>query len=237
MKFVYEYRTRENVPKNGTIDAPTRDDVYAALKARGIRPSRVVEAPGIANKLFGKGKRWIAIAVLLLVSLSLFFSLRTTKMEIAEMNLFEDRAQLFGDPVVIRECEASAWTNAFTVAFDQYLARYAIPGRSVEPIVVVPPSAEEATRFVEIGEKELAEIAQMKRMVNGMKRELAVYLKAGGTVGGYMKRLVIRQKAERGIFEAAKRAILRAKDHAVWKEKNAELRAMGLPMVELPEED
>lgn len=236
MRFIYEYRTSDNVLQTGTIDAVTRDEVYAALKERGIRPSRVTEAPGLANKLFGKGKRWIAIAILLLVSLSLFFSLHTTKKEIAESNLFEERAQLYGDPVVIRECEDAGWTNAFDVAFDRYLARYAIPGRKVEPLDVIPPTVEESVRLATIDEKDLTEVAQMKRMVNGMKRELAEYLKAGGSLASYIKRLDIRQQAERGVFESAQRQIQRVKDAAVWKEKNAELRAMGLPMVELPEE-
>lgn len=64
MKFVYEYRTSDNVRHNATVSAPDRDAAFARLKARGIRPSRLEDAPGFFNKLFGKGKRWIAIAVL-----------------------------------------------------------------------------------------------------------------------------------------------------------------------------
>lgn len=246
MKFEYEYRTSDNVPHRGTITASTKEAAYDALKAQGIKPGKVWEAPGFFNKLFGKGKRWIAIAVLcalcLVISVVSYFalheaqtSLQQAKNTILEASLFEDRAQLFGDPVVIRECEEAGWTNAFTRVFDVYLAQYAIPGRNVDPLVVAPPSVEEAIQFVEIGEKDLAEIAQMKRMVNGMKLELKDYLAAGGSIGAYMKRLSIRQRAERGVFETAQRAILRSRDHATWKEKNAELRAMGLPMVELPE--
>ena len=37
---------------------------YAALRAQGIKAGHVDEAPGVFNKLFGKGKRWMAIAVL-----------------------------------------------------------------------------------------------------------------------------------------------------------------------------
>ena len=64
MLFNYEYRTSGNEPRRGSLRARTRDDVYAELKARGIRPSRVFEAPGFLNKLFGKGKRWLAILAL-----------------------------------------------------------------------------------------------------------------------------------------------------------------------------
>lgn len=246
MKFVYEYRTSDNVPHRGTIAASTKEAAYDTLKAQGIKPGKVWEAPGFLNKVFGKGKRWIAIVLLTLVSVGLLCLLFKTSKQIAETNeqlavnelesMCEDRAQLFGDPVVIRECEECSWTNVFAATFDVYLAQYAIPGRSVEPCVVAPlPTNEEATQLVEIGEKDLVEIAQMKRMVNGMKRELGEYLADGGTLASYMNRLNIRQRAERGVYETAQRQILRAKDYATWKEKNAELRAMGLPMVELPE--
>lgn len=238
MKFNFEYRSSDNVLQRGTIAAPTRDAAYAALRARGIRPSRVTDAPGFFNKLLGKGKRWIAIVILMSVSASLLFALRIAKRDVAGAALFEDRAQLYGDPVVIGECENSFWTNVFTSAFDCRLAQYAVPGKmpvlkgEFKDIRLGP--GEDPTSFVSLADNDLAEIAQMKRMVNGIKRELAEYLAAGGTVGLYMKRLDIRQRAERGIVESARQQIVREKDHSVWKVKNAELRAMGLPMVELP---
>lgn len=64
MKFNYEYRTSDNKLHGGVVCAASREDAFTALKARGINPARVVEAPGFFNKLFGKGKRWIAIGVL-----------------------------------------------------------------------------------------------------------------------------------------------------------------------------
>ena len=64
MKFNYEYRTSDNKLHGGVVRAASRDDAFAVLKARGIRPGRVTEASGVFNKLFGKGKRWIAIVAL-----------------------------------------------------------------------------------------------------------------------------------------------------------------------------
>lgn len=46
--------------------AANRDEAFAALKSRGIRPIRVIDSPGFFNKLLGKGKRWTAIVVLAL---------------------------------------------------------------------------------------------------------------------------------------------------------------------------
>ena len=64
MKFNYEYRTSDNRLHEGVIRSANREEAFAVLKARGIRPGRVVEAPGFFNKLFGKGKRWLAIVFL-----------------------------------------------------------------------------------------------------------------------------------------------------------------------------
>lgn len=243
MKFDYEYRTSDNVLQRGALVAPTRDAAYATLKERGIRPSRVTESPGLINKLFGKCKRWIAIGILLISCLALWYSLHDARSTEYEARLYEDRAQLYGDPVVIADCESAGWTNVFTSAVDCHLAAYAIPGKSVKAaapsslLLATDALSDALTTPVRVSENDLAEIAQMKRMVNGMKREIAEYLAAGGTLKSYFKRLEIRQKAERGIFETTQRQIMRSKDHDLWRQKNAELRAMGLPMVEPPTEE
>ena len=66
MKFNYEYRTSDNKLHNGVVRAANRDDAFAVLKSRGIRPIRVIDSPGFFNKLLGKGKRWTAIVLLAL---------------------------------------------------------------------------------------------------------------------------------------------------------------------------
>ena len=242
MKFIYQYRTPDNKQHRGVVRAASKDAAYATLKAQGIKPGRVEEAPGFFNKLFGKGKRWLAIAALAIVAAVAVAvaekSRRTVENERTEQ-MFEERAQLYGDPVVIGECEACGWTNVFATAFDCILAQYAIPGRTVAKSVVHDSvgGGDDLTAPIEIAESDLREIAQMKRMVNGMKRELAEYLKDGGSVRGYLKRLDIRQRAERGIFETIQRELLRTKNPGEWKTKNAELRDRGLPMVENPADD
>lgn len=239
MKFLYQYRTPDNKQHRGVIRAASKEAAYAALKANGIRPGRVDEAPGFFNKLFGKGKRWTVIAVLgiaLGVSLSVAFRMRRNAVRTIRESMFEDRSQLYGDPVVIGRCEGGGWTNVFADAFDLALARYAIPGR----LVVSGPVPVKSVKMVEpldIGDDELAEVAQMKRMVNGIKRELAEYLSDGGTVSGFFRRLDVRQRAERGFYETARFQILGSKDPVFQNRKNAELRAMGLPMVATDSQD
>ncbi len=75
LKFIYEYRTSDNKLHSAVINAASRELVFSTLKAQGINPSKVIEAPGLLNKLFGKGKRWIAIGVLALAFILSLFAL------------------------------------------------------------------------------------------------------------------------------------------------------------------
>lgn len=46
MRFSYVYRTSDGVRHEDMIEAATRDDAFAALRARGIRPMKVVSLSG-----------------------------------------------------------------------------------------------------------------------------------------------------------------------------------------------
>ena len=237
MKFVYQYRTPDNRLHRATVRAASKEAAYALLKARGVNPGRVEEAPGFFNKLFGKGKRWLAIAVLALVAAALAVVLLENRRVASEQDLYEDRSQIYGDPFVLSECEAAGWTNVFASAFDCHLARYAVPGKRAEAVFAVGRLPVPSLEPSPVSPSDLAEIAQMKRMVNGIKRELSEYVAAGGTVEKYLWRLNIRQQAEVGILTRTRQELLRTDDPAVWRRRNSELRAMGLPMVEMPDDE
>lgn len=64
MRFDYEYRTRENELKRGSISASSREAVFATLKRQGINPSRVKLADGVLNAIASLGKRTLAIVLL-----------------------------------------------------------------------------------------------------------------------------------------------------------------------------
>ena len=66
------------------VNAPSLDAAYKLLKSQGIKPGRVVEAPGFFNKLFGKGKRWLAIGALIVVAAVLALLLWDAEEMVAE---------------------------------------------------------------------------------------------------------------------------------------------------------
>ena len=230
MRFLYQYRTSENELRHGVVRASDRDSAFAALKAQGIRPSKVEEAPGLLNKLFGKGKRWMAIVVLaLLAAIGWWLAVSERDPD------WEERSQIYGDPVLIKELSADNWAAVFANEGDWFLAAYAVPGRAVTDILPPKDAALAMKGSISIKEDDGEVVRKMKRIVNGMKREMREYVRDGGTPEGYFRRLAIRQKAEAQVLAGAERALKNESDPAKWAERNRQLQAMGLPMLE-PEE-
>ena len=250
MKFVYQYRTSGNEVKRGEIAAPDRESAFQALKAQGIKPARLEEAPGIFNKLFGKGKRWIAIFGLLAALAAACFVILSMNDEMTYA--FEERAQLFGDPFVLKKLSANGWRESFPDEGNAWFARHAIPGVTcdcdkeelralrqgrAEPILGTEPIA--------IAKSDPDELAKMKRMINCMKREFARYMEAGGSEAQYRIECETRLSVEHQIFERVSSALkslekkLTPENHPqiekAWDGKNELLRSMGLMTIPMPE--
>ena len=257
MKFLYEYRTKDNIRHEGVINAASREAAFDALRSQGIKPGRLWEAPGLMNKIFGQGKRWIAIFVLGVVVLLMMVYLGVEKVQASVDSRFLERSQIYGDPAFLGLCEAKGWSNVFADEGECFLARFAQPGRKVElpdgqlsgDAAKLLESALTAgvDRYLELQAGDSEEVVKIKRIVNGMKRELAEYIASGGTVNVYIERLIERQKIERTIFESARNELLqleqRGRDEAArpaiilkWNEKNKLLRDMGLMPIPLPQE-
>ncbi len=226
MKFVYTYNSSDNLRHEDVISASSRDEAYALLRKRGIRPIRVIDAPGVMNKLFGKGKRWIAIVLLLLMVLALaVVSIRyktkiSTTEELIEAQeveqsakkvIFESRAQVYGDPSVLQAIAVRNYKDVSEDLGDQFLAKFAQPGAAFE----LPATKKERQEIVDaiersvnadiiISDDDSLEVAKLKRIVNGMKVELRSYIEKGGTAELYIVRLIERQKIEHGIYENIK---------------------------------
>lgn len=242
MKFLYEYRTPDNAKHNGVICASDREAAYAALKQKGIKPSRFAEAPGFFNKLFGKGKRWIAIGALGILCAVLAVIIRSTP-KYAEIDSTARRHPI-GDAEVIDRGIRTGWASVFPEEGERFLASFAVPGT---PAGLRSTTEEEVkaalSRKIEVSADDSIEARQIKSMVEGMKRELREFLADGGTVKQYGRRLVQRQEAEIGYYHRAKAAVDAAvkdgkSDAAIAElldKHNASLRRMGIRPVILPQ--
>ncbi len=254
MKFIYEYRTSDNAKHRAVVSAVSREAAFAALKEKGIRPSSVVEAPGFFNKLFGKYKRWLAIAVLLTAVFGLVVALMRSESPGGPDDVVYatadgranpiERRQIWGDAAVIEQAAGTHWRMLFRNPAERLLALFAQPGYLLKDFPPVPESihadfdAALESRLV-IHPSDLDEYKQMKCIVEGMKDELRAYIKEGGTLDGYLKRLVRRQREESDFIERAKKEldgrIERGEDgFAAWQEINRLLREQGLKSIPLP---
>lgn len=243
MKFLYEYRTKDNELKNGSISAATRDAAFQTLKASGIRPARMIEAPGVLNKILGRGKRWLVIAVLGVLCLVLIAIIRSMPSTYTSLDTAA-RRQVIGDIAVIEKGIRTGWADVFAEEGERFLASFAIPG---VPAGQRNTNEEEVRRAlnrrIEVSKDDTIEARQIKLMVEGMKQELRNFLAKKGTIVEYGQRLVQRQEQEVGYYQRAKREIEEGKKAGMgedalenlWEKRNAELRALGIKLVAFPE--
>lgn len=256
MKFLYTYRTPDNKQHRASIKAASKEAAYAALKAQGIKPGHVDEAPGFFNKLFGKGKRWIAIGVLCAlcaVLCAVVYTQGTRHEARGTIDAFLDsptRRQVIGDTAVIERGIATGWADVFALEGERFLASFAVPGvpagqRSTteeEIKKVLSSDSSLVPHPASLGSDGL-EARQIRAMVEGMKEELREFLADGGTIVEYGKRLVQRQEVEIGYYNRAKAEIEASKKAGahetaildLWTKRNASLRRMGIKLLPMPE--
>lgn len=250
MRFLYEYRSPDNAKHSGTIDAADKNAVYAELKKRGIRPSRVEEAPGFFNKLFGRGKRWIAIAVLALLCVALSIVVGRGVLTAPQLSIVEAtfdspvRRQLIGDSAIIEKGIRTGWLDVFPEEGERFLAGFALPGQPPAMTRIVESNLVAAVnRKIEPTPDDTIEARQLKAIVQGMKDEIRAYQVEGGTLAKYCVRLIRRQQQEIGYYQRAENEIERAKKdkmpanelEALWEKRNAALRVLGIRLVPMGE--
>ena len=253
MKFIYEYRTPDNAKHNGVICASDSETAYAALKKQGIKPSRFSEAPGLFNKLFGKGKRWMAIGFLAAVAVVLAVgrsrtppsSLPTSVDAVLDSTT---RRQPIGDLAVIDEGIRTGWADVFDLEGERFLASFAIPGTHPAMRVTTEEALMKALAQKPAGlssEPVSIEARQIRAMVEGVKHELREFLAAGGTISSYGRKLVRRQEDELAYYRRAKNEVdsalrngeAREDVERLLRKNNAALRKMGIRPVVIQSEE
>jgi hypothetical protein len=150
--------------------------------------------------------------------------------------------------------------GAFTSPAERLLARFAEPGRTVPADAAANPGDDEfreaLRRPVRIASTDFTEVVDLKRIVAGMKREMAAYLAGGGTVEQYLLELVKRQRLEISYRDNAEKRLAEmlapggdAADasanqprsgakkaaYAYWLKANASLKSMGIYELPLPD--
>ena len=237
-KFHYFYQSKANENLDGWIAAKSRDDAYAQLRKVGIKPYKVVGKDPLA------WKRWTAIAVLAaaLAGTYAWLALRPAPSIPEEPSV---RHQIYGAESVIRNGMATEWAVCGLDTGEKFLARYAQPGLKV---AYVRPTAETAAAVdkslesrLAVADGDLIEYRQLKEIVESIKDELRRYKSQGGRTEGFLERLQERQSQEVAYYLAANQELENAKTtmsddelYNLWAAKNAELRAIGLPMLKDP---
>ena len=165
MTFTYAYKTSDGTRHEAAMEASSREEVFVALRAKGIKAIKVVAADGskangaqsapLAGGKVERLNRWksaivVGITLLIISVLVLLASprLRATLFSAVTNNnsasssaaipLTSPRHQIYGDPVIMGEFERGRFTDVFSRPGDCRLAWFAQPGRLMAPKELSP---------------------------------------------------------------------------------------------------
>lgn len=264
MKYVYAYKTSDGVRHEDSMDAASREEVFAALRARGIKAIKVVAADGTkANgEVRGVRKRVVALSVVAtamvvgaaMYALSIGNGGRAVRPAAAggtAAATVRNARPLARQTINGDRRRIAAAAAAFTNAAERFMAAFAEPGRPIPDFRGKRPADEEfisATNSpIGVADNDFTEAADLKRIVARIKNDLRAYLSDGGTVAGYVDELVRRQKLEISYRDKAERKLARmtspealgkrgkSEAYEYWLKANAQLNSMGIYPLPLPD--
>ena len=255
MTYTYAYKTSDGVRHEGSMNASSREEVFTILRARGIRPIKVVAADGSkanGEKEEARRKRALALrlatvaALVVLASLASFLSLKS----LVARNVppgpatATPRHQIYGDPATMESFERGEFGDALPREGDRLLAVFAQPGRLMcargadprrlsqtqsDSFAAYVASELATEKDVPLADDDSREARELKQIVNGMRQEMREYLANGnGTPRSYWRRLNERTLQEAQIYERTRRELESEKSSEAWERKNDALRRLGL---------
>ena len=261
MKYTYAYKTSDGVRHEDSMNAASREEVFAQLRKHGIKAIKVVAADGSkANgEVRGVRKRivaaLVALAALVVGVVAFFSGTHTAAFVAANPVTVSPRHQIYGDPAIMEAFERGDFGDVFSRDGDKMLAIFAQPGKlmcakGVNPRRLGMVNGQLGTVFDHYSKTELfpdkdiavstddsREVRELKQIVNGMRDEMRAYLANGnGTPHSYWRRLNERTLEEMRIYDRTKRELENEKSSEVWEQKNEALRTLGLRTIPLPEE-
>lgn len=253
MRYTYAYKTSDSIRHEDSIEAGSRDEVFALLRERGIRPIKVIAADGSKANGENRGVRKRAVAALVAlvaIGVGVFAYLQGTRSGEALARSSEasaPRHQIYGDPAVMQGFERGEFEGVLSREGDRLLARFAQPGKFMGAKSLTPTEMATFAAYAEanlaaaydvsISDADSREVRELKQIVNGMREEMREYLANGmGTPRSYWRRLNERTTQEAQIYERTRRELENETDADVWEQKNDALRRLGLLTIPNPNE-
>ena len=261
MRYTYAYKTPDGVRHEDSMNAVSREEVFAELRKRGIKAIKVVASDGSkANgEVRGVRKRVVAVIALgvgIAVGLVAYLGgARSSIVAAANPETMSPRHQIYGDPATMEALERGDFRNVLSREGDQMLAIFAQPGKlmcakGANPRRWVTGNGEQGTVFEAYAKDELSadkdiqiaandprEIRELKQIVNGMREEMRGYLANGnGTPRSFWRRLNERTLSEIQIYERTRRELEKETRPEIWEQKNESLRILGLRSIPTPSE-
>lgn len=273
MRFTYTYRSSDGQRHTAEIEAESRDAAFATIRRElGVKPIKVVAAEGPPPQVMPKrvpSRVLLAVvgAVFVVVGVVVWFLVRgggqsgahpetiTVNTPHGPMTL-SVAAQLPRQAIPGDRQRIEKALESFKHPAERLLARFAEPGRAVVALEGERPTQAEFAAClrdpVRIASTDFTEVVDLKRIVTGMKREMAAYIAGGGTADQYIAELEKRQRLEISYRENAEKrlgellAAPQADDragarpslkaaYAYWLKANAQLQAMGIYPLALPD--
>jgi len=206
MHFTYTFKTSDGTRRRGAIDAASRDEAFAALRADGIRPIRMVTTEReTVNGGKGYGKRVVAMAAVLAAVLAGLSGYLFSGRQGADAKPSPPRG--VQSPLTLIDASSRHWfrlsdgADESLTAGERMLAKFARPGERIslsdEEKAQFPAAVFEAINHqTTVDEGESSETRELKGVVAGLKEEAEVYIRTGSGLSDYLVFLFERQKME-----------------------------------------
>ncbi|MBQ2628068.1 MAG: hypothetical protein IJG13_00175, partial [Kiritimatiellae bacterium] len=185
MTYTYAYKTSDGKRHEDSMDAPSREAVFESLRARGIRPIKVVATDG--SKANGeqeegrskRGRSWRYAAFVVLVSFISLVSLLSLRSLLPNGNppapaflASQTRRYPIGDAAIVEKGILTGWSDVFPEEGERFFASFAVPGvKAGQRNTTVEELSAALKREVAASPGDGMEARQIKAMVEGMKAE------------------------------------------------------------------
>jgi hypothetical protein len=135
MKYTYAYKTSDGIRHEDSMNASSREEVFAELRKRGIKAIKVVAADGSKANGEVRGVRKRAVAALVALAavcagvVAYFSGTRTAAVVAANSAMSSPRHQIYGDPAIMEPIERGDFGGILSCDGDKMLAIFAQPGK------------------------------------------------------------------------------------------------------------